>query len=227
MKAWKLASVVGVLVTVGVATTALPGSAQKKGDKEKSAAVSDSSVGFVDLNKIMDQVKKTSTWVTMTKSFDDARAKYQGEIASLTKIRYLTATEKTELDQIRAKTNVTAGEKARIGELENKSEALDKEAQSLASVEKPTPEQSKRIEELSKLRQAAIANLQDETEKRTEQLRKLEEQVLDDMQGKILEHVQQVAKNKSLTLVVDQRAILFGGQDLTEDIMKKLDSGKK
>jgi len=225
MKAWKLASLVGVLVAVGVSSTALPGNAvDKKNDK---SAASDATVGFVDLNKIMEQVKKTSTWVTMTKGFDDARARYQGEIASLTKIRYLTATEKAELEQIRAKTNVTAGEKARLGELENKSEALDKEAQTLAAVEKPTAEQSKRIEELSKLRQAAIANLQDETEKRSEQLRKLEEQVLDGMQDKILEHVQQVAKSKNLTLVVDQRAVLFGGQDLTEDIMKKLDSGKK
>jgi Skp family chaperone for outer membrane proteins len=228
MKAWKLASLVGALVAVGMATTALPGNAQKKDrDKDRSAAAADAGVGYVDLNKIMDQVKKTSTWVTMTKSFDDARAKYQGEIASLTKIRYLTATEKAELDQIRAKTSVTAGEKARIAELEGKSEALDKEAQTLAGVEKPTAEQSKRIEELSKLRQAAIANLQDETEKRSEQLRKLEEQVLDDMQAKILEQVKKVAESRNLGLVVDQRAVLFGGQDLTDDIMKKLDAGKK
>lgn len=223
MKSWKLAGIVGLLVAVGVGGAALPGNAQKKGDRDKV----DSAVGFVDLNRIMEQIKKTPTWATMTKRFDDERTKFQAEIANLTKVRYLTATEKEELERLNAKKSVTDGEKARITELQNKSEAIDKEAQTLAAVEKPTDEQRKRIDELSNLRKAAIANLQDETENRSKKLQDLEGTVLDEMQGKILENVQQVAKSKGLGLVVDQRAVLFGGQDLTEDVLQKLGAGKQ
>lgn len=220
MKSWKLAGLVAALVAVGLTGAATQGHAQKK-DKSEAA------VGFVDLNRVMEQIKKTSTWITQTKRFDDERVKFQGEIAALTKIRYLTATERETLAQLREKKTVTDGERARLTELENKSEALDKEAQALAAVEKPTEEQAKRIEELAKLRQAAIANLQDETELRSQRLQELEAKVLDEMQDKILEHVQQVAKNKGLGLVIDQRAILFGGQDLTDDVLLKLGAPKK
>ena len=224
MKNWKLAGVVGLLVAIGVGGAALPGNAQKKGDKNEKV---DSTVGFVDLNQIMEQIKKTPVWLTQTKKFDDARTKFQAEIAGLTKLRYLTPTERQDLDSLNAKKSVTDGEKARITELQNKSEAIDKEAQSLAAVEKPTDEQRKRIDELSDLRKKAIANLQDETEQRSKKLQDLEGTVLDEMQGKILENVQQVAKSKGLALVVDQRAVLFGGQDLTEDVLQKLGASKK
>ncbi|MCC2670165.1 MAG: hypothetical protein K0Q72_2636 [Armatimonadetes bacterium] len=223
MKSWKLAGLIGLLVAVGVGGAALPGNAQKKNDKDKV----ESAVGFVDLNRIMEQIKKTPTWLTMTKKFDDERTKFQAEIAGLTKLRYLTVTEREELDRINAKKSVTDSEKARIAELQAKSEAIDKEAQTLAGVEKPTDEQRKRIDELATLRKSAIANLQDETELRTKKLQELEGTVLDDMQGKILENVQQVAKSKGLALVVDQRAVLYGGQDLTEDVLLKLGATKK
>jgi len=220
MKAWRLTGLVTVLVAVGLLGAASQGYAQKK-DKV------DTNIGFVDLARVMEQIKKTSTWLQQTKRFDDERVKFQGEIAALTKLRYLTTVERDSLTQLRAKTSVSAGEKAKIAELEGKSEVLDKEAQTLAAVEKPTDEQGKRINELAMLRQAAIANLQDETEQRSRALQELEAKVLDEMQLKILEHVQQVAKNKGLVLVIDQRAILFGGQDLTDDVLLKLGAPKK
>jgi Skp family chaperone for outer membrane proteins len=222
MMAWKSAGLVAALVAVGLTGAATQGHAQKK-DKEKA----DSTVGFVDLARVMDQIKKTTTWTRETKRFDDERVKFQGEIAALTKVRYLTVPERETLTQLRAKPTATASEKARIAELEAKSDALDKEAQTLAAVEKPTEEQGKRIEELAKLRQAAIANLQDETEQRSQALQALEGKVLDEMQDKILEHVQGVAKNKGLTFVLDQRAVLYGGQDLTDDVLLKLGVPKK
>jgi Skp family chaperone for outer membrane proteins len=221
MKDWKLAGLIAGLLATGITLGATQGHAQKKNDKN------DSTIGYVDLNRVMEQIKKTSTWITETKRFDDERAKFQAEIAALTKIRYLTAAERETLAQLREKKTVTDGERARILELENKSEALDKEAQALAAVEKPTEEQVKRIEELAKLRQAAIANLQDETELRSRQLQELEAKVLDGMQEKILTQVQGVAKSKGLTLVLDQRAVLSGGQDLTDDVLLKLGAPKK
>ena len=77
------------------------------------------------------------------------------------------------------------------------------------------------------MRKAALALLQDETDQRTEMLRKLEAEVLEDMQGQVLKKVAEVADSKGLTMVIDRQAILYGGQDLTPDVLKKLGANPK
>jgi Skp family chaperone for outer membrane proteins len=215
MHGWKLAGCLAAAVAAGVAFTALPGNAQRK-------TAAPSSIGYVDLAAVTDQIKKTPTWQQMTKKFDDQRGVYSKEIETLTKTRYLTDQERKELELLRAKPKASDAEAARIAELEKKSETLDREAQTLAGIEKPNEMQEKRIGELAELRKGALAVLQDETEKRTESLRRLEAEVLDDMQKQVLDKVAQVAESKNLTLVLDRGAILYGGQDLTQDVVKKL-----
>ena len=220
MDRWKVAGTLAAIVLAGTLGTQLPGVAQKKGK-------ADTSVGYVDLGQVTEQIKKTSTWQVRTKEFDDKRSKFSDEIAYLTKTRYLSESERKELETLKAKTKASGTEQARIDELEKRSEALDKEFQQLAGTEKPTPEQDKRIKELSAMRQAAIDALQGEGEKRTQSLRELEGTVLESMQGEILKKVSEVADGKNLTLVVDRQAVLFGGQDVTPDVLRKLGATTK
>jgi len=220
MERWKVAGALAAVVLAGTLGTQLPGVAQKKGK-------ADTTVGFVDLGQVTEQIKKTSTWQVRTKEFDDKRSRFSDEIQYLTKIRYLSESERKELDTLKAKTKASTQEQARIDELEKRSEALDKEFQQLAGTEKPTPEQDKRIKELSAMRQAAIDALQGEGEKRTAALRELEGTVLESMQGEILKKVSEVADSKNLTLVVDRQAVLFGGQDVTPDVLRKLGATTK
>lgn len=221
MHRWKIASSVAALVAAGLLGSALPGMAQK--DKKKV----DSPVGYVDLGRITDQIKKTQRWQVMTSKFEDDRRKFQQEIADLTKIRYLSDAERKELTELNTKQKPTDAEKARISDLRDRSDNLDKEFQTLAGVEKPTAEQEARIKTLAKMRENAISALQEETEKRSQQLRELEGTVLEEMQGQILKIVEQVSESKNLTLVVDRQAVLYGGQDLTEDVLKKLGGAPK
>jgi Skp family chaperone for outer membrane proteins len=222
MLSWKLTGGLAALVAAGVLAAQLPGNAQKKNDK-----AANSGVGYVDLAAVTEQIRKTPTWQTMTKKFDDQKGVFAKEIETLTKTRYLTKQERDELESLRAKPKPTDAEKARIDELEKRSDAVDREAQTLAGVEKPTDVQSKRIGELAEMRKAALAGLQDETEKRSQQLREFEAQVLEDMQKQVLEKVSQVAEGKGVTMVIDRQAILYGGQDLTQDVVKKLGGGGK
>jgi len=215
MNKWKLAGVLSAVIAAGVLGLTLRGVAAPKEKK-------DATIGFVDLGQVTDQIKKTSTWQVMTKKFDDERGKFQEEIASLTKIRYLSKQEREELTLLKAKAKASDAEKAKIEELEKRSDAMDKKFQELASIEKPTAEQSKEIQDLAKMRETAINALQEETAKRSESLRELESQVLEEMQKKILGYVEQVAENKNLAMVVDRQAILFGGTDLTPEVLKKL-----
>jgi Skp family chaperone for outer membrane proteins len=216
MRNWKVAGSITAVVVAGIAGMALPGNAQKKQGK------ADPTLGYVDLAQVTEQIKKTPDWQKSVSTFETERTKARTEIESLTKIRYLNEQERQQLLNLRAKNNPTDNEKKQVDELEAKSTKFEQEYQTLAMVEKPSPEQSKRIGELDDMRKKAQTSLQEEYEKRAETLRKMEAGVLDEMQGRILKRVQEVAEGKGIVMVVDRQAILYGGHDLTSDVLKKL-----
>lgn len=216
MHRWKLVGSIAALAAAGFVGSALPGFGA---DSKKPV---DSNIGFVDLGRVTDQIKRTPIWQTMTQKYEDQAKKAQQDIADLTKIRYLTEAERKELETLRAKPKPTDAENARINALQAQSDLLDQEFQKLAGVEKPTPEQDARMKALAKLRENAVNALQEAAEKRSQALQKLEGEVLEEMQGKILKVVGDIADNRKLSMVIDRQAILYGGQDLTEDVLKKL-----
>lgn len=206
---------IAAAAVAGLLLTAYPGNAQKK----TSGAPS---VGFVDLGQVTDKLKGTEDWKVMVRSFDDMRMRYRTEMQDLTKQRYLIAAEREEIKNLRAKTKPSDAEKARIKDLEEKSAKMDQEFQSLATVEKPNPTQDARLKELTSTREKAIDLLKDEEQKRAAELQGKEGELLDNQQKKVLKIVEQVAANKDLALVVDRQLILFGGVDLTPDVLKKI-----
>jgi Skp family chaperone for outer membrane proteins len=220
MQKMKMVGAAALLAVVGLGMSALPGHAYAP----KQDAIS--GLGYVDLAKVTDAIKQTSTWQTMTQKFDAKKNGFQQELEALNKTRYLTEAERGQLATLKAKAKATAGETADISRLEGRSDELDKEAQTLAAIEKPTAEQQTRIKELAEMRKTSLAKLQDEGDKRTEELKKLETDLLESMQNQVLKYVEQVAKSKNLTMVVDRQVILFGGDDLTQDVLKKLGTTK-
>ncbi len=216
MHGWKLTSVVAAAVLGGLVATALPGNAQKNKGK------ADPALGYVDLAKVTDQVKQTQEWQVLVRQYEDMQTKLQEEIEALNRTRYLTKAELEELKTLRAKKTVSDGEKKRIEDLEKQSDVLDREFSTLAGTERLSDDQQKRLGELDKLRKTGITVLQDEANRRREQLAQLQGKVLDEMQGKILKKVEEVADNKDLVLILDRQAVLFGGQDLTPDVLRKL-----
>jgi len=217
MHRMKLAGYAAALAVAGVMMAALPGMAQK-GGKGKV----DATVGYVDLAEISEQIKETTTWKTAVKKFEDERAKYRNEIEDLASIRFLSAAERSELQTLRAKAKPTDGEKDRIKALEDTSSKLEREYQQLAMTEKPNEQQGARLKELTQTREKASGDLQEEYNKRLQSLEDSERKIMDEMQGQILKVVTQIAEDRGLAMVVDRQVILYGGQDLTQDVVKKL-----
>jgi Skp family chaperone for outer membrane proteins len=212
----KMAGTVAALVMAGVLGASLPGMAQKKGAKV------DSTIGYVDIGQVTEQIKRTSTWQVMTKKYEDEQRRFNDEIVQLNKTRYLSPAERKELDDLKAQKSVSDKDKNRIAELEAKSDNQDKEFQGLAGREKPSDTEKARIKELAKAREDANSWLQGEIDKRSQNLHDLESKVLEEMQGKILGIVSQISEKENLTMVVDRQAILYGGRDLTPDVLTKL-----
>jgi len=184
-------------------------------------------LGVVDLARVMEQMQKSPEWIDANRRFEVERIAFQQEIAAMTNNRYLTPVEREELVRLTARTNVTMAERARVTALQSKSEALDREAQALAALEKPDQAQQQRIEDLARLRQIAIVDRQRKPEVRPGKPQKRGAAPLDEMQDRILKVIQQVAKRKGLRVVLNQRAIMLGGYDLTDEVLLKLGAPRK
>jgi outer membrane protein len=55
-----------------------------------------------------------------------------------------------------------------------------------------------------------------------QRLQQMQAEVLEGMQEKILKIVSEVADKKNLAMVVDRQAVLYGGENLTSEVVKKL-----
>ena len=177
--------------------------------------------GWVDAGRVLERMEQESA---PAKRLELWRERLRAEVAALTRLRYLTAAEREELAQLTAKGDVAAnaGERRRLAELRGKSDALDKEAEALATLASPSPEQQQRREELSSLRKAAISSVQEETELRSQLLQWREGPLREMMEREMRECVRQIAERRRLIAVLDQRAVLHGGVDLTEEVLQKL-----
>jgi Skp family chaperone for outer membrane proteins len=213
---------------VGVAATLLTAAAgygrapDKSRDRNKEDTVS--TVGFVDLDAVSAEVKKSPTWQKLFQKATETRTTFGKELDELVQRRYLTEAEKKELDELQGKAKPSDAERARISKLLMQSGQMDDEYTELANIssDKMTPKQSARLQELNRLRSEASNRLQAERAKREDKLREMETQMLSDMQTQILKVVSDVAKGQSVEVVVDRAALLYGGKDLTSQVIAKL-----
>jgi len=219
------------VATAGLAATLLAtaanygGSAPAKDQKPKEDATS--TVGYVDLNTISDEVKKTPSWQKMVQQAAETRQKMGKELDDMVKRRYLTDAEIKDLEALQAKPKTTDEETQRISKLLAKSDDIDREFNELANIssDKLTPQQQTRLQELSKMRAEAGQKLNAARADREKKLQDLESGLLTEMQAKILKVVGEVAKAQGVEVIMDKQALLFGGRDLTTLVVAKLPKG--
>ena len=215
MPRWKLAGclVAGAVLVLGMVVPSNANGARARRIR----------FGYVDLAQVTDKAKNIVGWRYSIQQFEDSRTQYRNAIEELAKLRYLSLAEVEELKSLRTRPMATDAEKKRISQLETKSSLLDEEYQRLAMTEKPTEADQKRMKELTALREAASATTRKEYDLRAQELQKLEGGMLDKMQARILEVVRQVATKHGMVLAVDRQAVLNGGVDLTEEVLRELD----
>lgn len=179
-------------------------------------------VGYVDLALVSDEIRKTPEWQQYEKEFDETRTRLRSEIETKTQAVYLTPAERSEMQNLMGKPKPSAAEQARLKELQEKSVRLEGEFRSLSVIEKPTPEQVSRIEALAKLRQDSTTDLQNDTERAGQTLVLKQNELIDKAQDRVIKLVDGVAKTKNIDLVLDRQFVLYGGEDLTTEVVKRL-----
>jgi Skp family chaperone for outer membrane proteins len=205
-----------LLVTLLVLTGAAPAVAAE------TPSTPEITIGFVDTDKLVEAYQKTPNWATRLKALETERGKVSEQMKLLKQTRYLSDAERAEWGSLRAKPKTTDGEKARIAALEQQSDAVDLEFNRIAQVERPSAEQEKRLKELDEIRRSGVGRADDQVQALVDQVRKLEGGAALELRQAITRLVEKAAQKRKLTAVVDSSVIIFGGVDLTPEILKQV-----
>lgn len=199
-----------------VGTLLAPSAARAANDKDEAGPA------YVDLAKVLTEFRKTTAFGKYQVKLRDQAKQFDEEMLTLAQLRYCTDAERAEGLALKAKPNQNAKEKARLAELLKKGDSVDNEIAALSQKPKPTSEESARIVELSKRRTEAVQALAKEQADRRDQLRRMEGSLMADVETDLLKLVEKLAKDQKLATIYERRAVLVGGNDLTEQVIKKL-----
>jgi Skp family chaperone for outer membrane proteins len=190
--------------------------APKGGSPDPNAA------SYVDLNKVLQAYRKTGAFSKFQERLRDKSAQFGEEMKLLSDVRYLSDAERKEAVAIQAKPDATPAEKARLEALKKKSAAIDTELASLSQKASPSAAEVTRLKELNTLRGQAVQMLSREEGERQQTLRQMDMDLSAEVEGDLLKLVEKVAKDQKLPIIYERRAVLFGGNDLTDLVLKKL-----
>jgi Skp family chaperone for outer membrane proteins len=177
------------------------------------------SVGYVDVQKVL---QDSPAAVNARKQAEELKSKLQEDLAMQSDLIYLAEGEQEELKRLRAKTQTSDKEKARIAELQKKSQAAEDELRGLQQKSSPSDTERARMSELNNLRTKNMRGLQVAQQTAQEELDKRAGALMEDLQNRILKAVETVATDEKLSMVVDKQARLYGGRDITELVVNRL-----
>jgi Skp family chaperone for outer membrane proteins len=177
---------------------------------------------FVDFGRVLNEYQKTSAFAKHQQTIQERARVFGQEMETLAQLRYLTDVERKEALGLKAKPKPTDKDQARLEELTKKSDTIDNEAATLGQKQKPTEVETARIQEISQMRTEAAKNLAKEEADRRDQLRKLKDDLMEQVETDILKLVEKMAKDQKLSVIYERRAVVFGGVDFTDDVLKKL-----
>lgn len=177
---------------------------------------------YVDLMAVYEAYKKTAPFTRFERQLREQESRFAEELRLLAQVRYCTEAERREALQLKTKEQSTAQEKARLDALIKKSADVEAELARLSQKTMPSEDEILRIEELSRMRQDAARLIAREEDERRQRLVQMDQEAAREHQAELLKLVERVAREKKIPAILERSAVLFGGNDLTDDVIKKL-----
>lgn len=202
-----------------VAVLAVLGAASWSGIFAQNQTPAGFNFAVIDLKKTVDNYTET--------------AKAQQELAALDKTlrdtydnkeagRFLDDNERKELETLQAVANPTAEQKKRLEELVQMNNARAQTFRGLQLNPNRTAAEEQEYKTLQARSDKMDKELDELAERLQEQLRKKQEEIGNRLNESIQKAINTVATQKSIPAVFDKTAVLFGGQDITDDVLAVL-----
>ncbi len=201
-------------------------------------------IGYVDLEQVLNTFTNAQE---LQRQYQELANELQLIINRHLSNYMLTSQERAEFKGLIAKTTLTESERKRLEELENLAAGRQRELQELENQQNLTDTQKQRLSELQGLRSAAdidintiVKEYQDQLNKKRDELTtKMEKDIKDKLaklgitvkenedvtpyiKQAVDKAIAQVAKAKNLSLVLSNQVVLFGGVDITAEVIKAI-----
>lgn len=192
------------------------------GQIANAAATTDQTpkIAVVDVEKVYSNAPRVKQYSEELNAFGQDLGK-KVEIRNLNMM--LNETEIQELVSLKTKSTRTPAEDARIKELEDTERTRDTNFSTLQETKEPTEDQKAQLKELRDMRQKAKDTLDALAKDYDGQLKSKQQELLGKADADIREAITKVAGAKSISMVLAKDAVLFGGLDITDDVIKNLD----
>lgn len=191
------------------------------------------SIGVVDMERVSEE---SLPYKDANKELQALQKSLNDNMQEVAGYTLLTAPETNELVAILDAKDLTAAQKARLSELKKAAADRDKEFNTLMQTQSPSAEQKKRLQELNALRNGREQVLGELNQKYQASFRQKLQDVDARLGKSVGEIINEVAKAQKLTVVLSKSVIItlerkqdvvfFGGADITDEVIKRLNQRK-
>ncbi|GBC93634.1 hypothetical protein HRbin15_02135 [bacterium HR15] len=180
--------------------------------------------GVVDYERIINEVQLTQESL---RELQTLQQRYQQAFQSLQESLILTDEERQELANLLLQPNLNDQQKKRVDELKNTARQRADELQSLRQKANPTETEKAALERFTQMEARSREALQLLGQQWGQELNQQAETRRAQVQKRIREVIAQVAKEKKVQVVFSTEAVLYCENDLTDEVIKRLNAAKK
>jgi Skp family chaperone for outer membrane proteins len=176
-------------------------------------------VGNVDLDKILAGYNKKASY---DQQVQDLNAKLDAQFKQQVNYDMLNKDQQAQLTALLSKPSPTSQDQASVTALQQQS---DKDAQELAALQQkqnPTTDDQARLQVLSQQKQAGQQILQDVADSYRTQVQDEQQRLSAQLSDTVRLAIIAVAKEKGLTLVFTSQVAIYSTNDITDDVLKRL-----
>jgi len=186
-----------------------------------SAAENPPKIGVLDMQKILSDAPRVKQYM---EDYDKMRQQLDQNLEIRILNLMLDDSQVTELIELKQKgAAATDKDKARIAELEKIERDRDAEFKKLQSTQQPNDTEKARLKELQDMEAKAKTTGKALEEDYISRLQTKRKELSDKADADVQEAVNKVVEAKGLTLVLVKDAVKFGGTDITDLVIDKLE----
>ena len=200
-------------LTLSIAITALIG-------VSAAVAADESKIGVVDTARVYKDAPRIKKY---TEDLNVFRQNLGAKLDIRNQNRMLDENEVKELIDLKLKENATDKDKARLKELEDTERARDAELKTLQETKEPDDAKKTRLKQLQDMQQSSNVKGNELAKDYDEQLSNKMLELNNNAEKEVRDAIKVVAEAKGLTLVIAKEAVLFGGIDISDAIIAKME----
>lgn len=181
----------------------------------------ESRLGVVDMTKVLDGYKEFKDSDEEYKRF---LADRQQQLQERNTVRLLREDEMKEYQNLKAVAAPTEEQKRRLEQLRAVAETRENELNSLSRLPTPNDDEKKRLSELKASADQSSTEIEQLQKRLSDEINARNKELSDKLNRKIESALAAVAREKRVDFILAKDAVLYGGRDLTNDVLTKLNA---